>query len=198
MAVPSLRPVLLAAALLLGACGGAPSVYRGERFDLDSYFSKRYEAGEELACESVRRALLGAGYTLREPDHGEEVRAIKEYQPDDENNVVLELRASCIPNPDGSATVYASAQQTVNELQTQRQTSNLGIPSVGSLGIPIGSTRSPVKVKSETVQDRAFYRRFFDAVGNQIVLHLRDSLRQGDGAPAPAPVPFADPPLDLY
>ncbi|MDD3449693.1 MAG: hypothetical protein PHF72_11770 [Gammaproteobacteria bacterium] len=170
MAVPSPIPVLLAAALLRGARGGAPSVYRDERFDLESCFSKRYEVGEALACE--------------------EARAIKECQPDDGNNVVLELRARCVPSPDGGATVCVGAQQAVNALLARRQTSRLGIP--------IGSTRSPVKVKPETVRERACHRRCFDAVGNQIVRHLRDSLRQGDGAPAPAPVRRGDPPPGLW
>ncbi len=172
------RNTLAYLTLLLGivGCSSTPSVYRKENFDVESQFSRRFSAPPASACQAARLALLDAGYLIQNVDERDPdaVKATKDYQPDDKHNNVLHFTVRCVENPDRGATVYATAQEVVNELQTSRQTSNIGISAVGSLGIPISATQSSVKIKSETIQDTTFYKRFFDNIGS----HLRSSQQE--------------------
>ena len=158
----NVRRLALCAVLLLAACGGH-DVYRDESFKQDSPYRQDYPVPASNACNAAQLAILSQGYKVSLND-GSSIYAQKNFQPDDEINVTIELNVVCKDYLSGSM-VFAKAVQTKYELKKSRQTTSLGIPSVGSISLPMGkTTESLVKVGGETVSDPAFYQRFFALV----------------------------------
>ncbi len=159
----------LAAFLVLSGCGTRP-VYRDETFLPSTPHSKRIR-GDEIVCESVRRALLGQGYVVEQPAESDVLNATKAFQQD-EQMVTLRVQTTCMDDGDGFYTVYASAQHEVSELQSIKQPVGLTFGPIGGITLPSGSAKIPVTVKRETVQDPDFYARFYSHV-EQLVNEAR-------------------------
>jgi hypothetical protein len=149
--------------LSLAACGKR-DVYRDEAFQGDTPFSARIQAPVERVKSGVRHALLSQGYLLAAAPEPDMLAGSKEFQDDEERNVVLYLQAAWRDNGDGSTTVYAVAKQQVNSLETAKQTAGISLPTLGGISLPAGSTRFQTKISGETIQDPAFYRRFYHSV----------------------------------
>ena len=153
---------MLAALVALPSCGG-PRVYRGEQFDPDSPYQRLFDAMPAAACLAARSALLSQGYLISESG-ADAVRAHKEFQPDDDTHMDLELTVNCEQR--GAQTVmYANAVQERYQLKKSRQTTSISVPGGAGLSLPLGSsTENLIKTGTETVTERAFYDRFFALV----------------------------------
>lgn len=151
---------------LLAACGGH-DVYRSENFQENSPYKQSYPVPAGRACEAAQLAILSQGYKV---SHNElaAIYAQKDFQPDDDINVTIEMTVVCKDYLAGSI-VFVNAIQTKYELKKSRQSTSLGIPSVGSISLPMGkTTESLVKVGGETVADATFYQRFFALVSKYL------------------------------
>ena len=153
---------VFALSLLVGC--GKRDVYRDEAFQGETPFSARIQAPAERVKAGVRHALLSQGYLLADAPQPDMLLGSKEFQDDEERNVVLYFQAAWQDNGDGSTTVYATAKQQVNSLETAKQTAGISLPTLGGISVPAGSTRFQTKISGETIQDRAFYRRFYRLV----------------------------------
>lgn len=146
----------------LVGCGGH-DVYRDESFREDSPYKRGYPVPASNACMAAQLAILSQGYKVTLAD-GSVIYAQKDFQPDDEINVTIEMNVVCKDYRSGSI-LFANAIQTKYELKKSRQTTSVGIPSVGSISLPMGKTTdSLVKIGGETISDEAFYQRFFALV----------------------------------
>ena len=179
--------LLAAASLLPAACGSSPArskaapVFMDESFDADSIYSRNYAVAPAKACEGARRALLGQGYLVTRAT-GEAVEATKNFQPEPEDHVQLDVRVSCVPHGAEQALVFVSAVQDRYALKKSPTSASVGVGALGSLSLPIGSSDdSLVRVASKTVRDAEFYRRFFDRVNHYL-------------PPDPVPVQAVPPP----
>jgi len=155
-------PVCSFVALLIAGCGGV-EVYREESFKADSPFKQNYAVPAAKACAAAQLAILSQGYKIGLSDNSV-IYAQKDFQPDDNLNVTIELNVVCKDYLAGSI-VFANAVQTKYELKKSRQSTSVGIPSIGSISLPMGkTTESLVKIGGETVSEPAFYQRFFALV----------------------------------
>jgi len=150
--------------LTLAACGKR-DIYRDEAFQADTPFSARIQAPVDRVKAGVRHALLSQGYLLSTAPQPDMLLGSKEFQGDEERNVVLSFQAAWRDNGDGSTTVYATAKQQVNSLETAKQSAGISLPTLGGISVPAGSTKFQTKISGETIQDQAFYRRFYRLVG---------------------------------
>lgn len=144
---------------LLAACG-TPSVYQDEAFSKTSPYLKDFRQGEAQACDAAQRALLSQGYRI-EWAEGHNVRAKKDFQPDEDINVTIDFDVVCKPSGSGS-TVFVNAVETTYELKKTSGAASLSV-SGGGIALPWGkSTDALVKVAGKTIEDEKFYKRFFD------------------------------------
>lgn len=166
---PRSLPLLSASliALLLGGCGMLPQKKHprlaSEAFDSSNTYSRSYDHSPSQTCEAARRALLSQGFVVGRAE-GDVVEARKYFQPRDESHEQVEFRAVCMPQLRGEqqTVVFVNAVQDRYALRKSNTSASLGVSALGSLSLPIGSTDdSLVKVASETVQEEAFYKRFF-------------------------------------
>jgi hypothetical protein len=162
---PLAQIALVLSATLLAACS-TPSVYQDEKFTQQTPYFRHVAQGEVEACEAAQRTLLSQGYRL-ELVYVQNVRAIKDFQPDDDNYVTIDISVVCMPNK-GGATVYANAVETTYELRKTSGAASLSVPG-GGIAMPWGkSTDTLVKVAGKTVADEQFYKRFFDLLATQL------------------------------
>lgn len=162
---PLAQIALVLSATLLAACS-SPSVYQEEKFTQQSPYFRNVAQGEAEACEAAQRALLSQGYRL-ESIYVQNVRAIKDFQPDDDTYVTIDFAVVCLPNKGGAA-VYVNAVETTYELRKTSGAASLSVPG-GGIAMPWGkSTDTLVKVAGKTVADEAFYKRFFDLLATQL------------------------------
>lgn len=155
---------LLATAMLTAACGGT-SVYKGESFKEESPYRRNLNVSAQKACEAAQLAMLSQAYRIS-LNEATEIRGQKDFQPDDDLNVSIDLNVVCKDAPPGSI-MFANAVQTKYELKKSSKTTSVGIPSVGSISMPWGkSAESLVKVGGETIADESYYARFFALVKN--------------------------------
>ena len=195
-------PVLLLVTCLgalLSGCG-SEAVYIDESFANDSPFKLKVAEPAPVACESARRSLLGQGYLI-DTTSAEQVKGRKAYRRDDSQNTFIEMNVVCVPDRKGS-TLYTNGVLSTYDLKKSGNSASVGISAVGSISLPIGqSADSLVKIAEETIEDKAFYGRFFAAV-SLVLTEMEESPEEDEAAPghaeaaAPKPVPDADIPLE--
>jgi len=150
---------------LLVACG-TPSVYSDEAFSKESPYFKQFRQSEAQACEAAQHALLSQGYRIERAE-AQNVRAKKDFQPDDEVNVTIDFDVVCKPSGSG-ATVFVNAVETTYELKKTSSPTSLSVPGA-SIAMPWSkSTDALVKVAGKTIEDEKFYKRFFDLLATYL------------------------------
>lgn len=151
---------------LLGACGTS-GVYQEETFSKESPYHKNFQQSDRQACEAAQRALLSQGYRIERAE-ALNVRAKKDFQPDDDVNVTIDFDVACKASGNGS-TVFVNAVQTTYELKKTPGATSLSVPGAGSIAMPWSkSSDSLVKVAGETIADEKFYKRFFDLLATYL------------------------------
>lgn len=157
--------LLLATGLLLAGCATQQKARNitYETFQSDDTHARHYDATDAQACEAARRALLSQGYLVGQAKN-DFVNGRKNFQPERETHVEIDLRVVCAPEGDtgGTAVVFVSALQDRYALKKSSTSASLGVGAIGSLSLPFSaSDDSMVKVASQTIADAAFYERFF-------------------------------------
>ncbi|KAB7767830.1 DUF2242 domain-containing protein [Xanthomonas maliensis] len=158
---------LLAVVATLAGCGGSKgdTMLMRESFNSDDTYSRTVAASSAQACEAARRVLLSQGYVVARAD-ASGVEGSKNFQLKDEQGEQLNLRISCASQDGGKALVFISALQDRYALKKSSTNASVGVGVLGSLSLPVGSSDdSLVRVSSTTVQDAAFYKRFFERLG---------------------------------
>lgn len=167
---------IITVTLLSVACGGH-DVYRDETFSTESPYKKSFNVSAEKACQGAQMAMLSQAYKINRSEKTE-IAAQKDFQPDDDTNVTIELHVICKDFLPGSI-IFANALQTTYELKKSRQSTSVGIPSVGSISVPLGkTTESLVKVGGETISDKEYYSRFFALVQTYLEPQKGQFLKQ--------------------
>jgi len=105
----------------------------------------------------------GRGYLI-DLASSEEVKARKATRGEGKQNAFIEMNAACVPDSNGS-TVFATGVLSNYAMKMSSSSASVGVAAIGSISLPIGqSVDSLVKVSEETIDDTAFYKRFFSAV----------------------------------
>ncbi|MFO3706681.1 DUF2242 domain-containing protein [Xanthomonas codiaei] len=186
--------VLLGALATLAGCGGSKgdTMLMRESFDSDDTYSRSVAASSPQACEAARRVLLSQGYAVTRADAAA-VEGSKNFQlKDAEQSEQLNLRISCATQDDGKAQVFVSALQDRYALKKSTTSASVGVGVLGSVSLPVGSSGdSLVRVSSTTVQDAAFYKRFFERLTSYLP-KVTEAVPAA-AAPAPAPMPTHPP-----
>jgi len=160
---PRIRRLLPVLLVLAGCQNQTAHVYTRETFELDSPYQLFTLEPPAVACESARRALLGQGYII-ETASGEQVIGQKAFRASADETTMLRMNIVCTERGEG-ATVFANAVETLYAVKRTAQSASVGVPVIGSISLPLtGSTDSLVKVGDATVEDKAFYQRFFAVV----------------------------------
>lgn len=198
---------------LLAACGSRRAKEEpppsGETFGAGDTYSRTYEVPPASSCEAARRALLGQGYVIGKAS-ADGLEASKSFQPDADIHTQLNVRATCVPQPEGGSIVFVNAVQDRYALKTTSNSASVGVSMIGSVSLPIGSSGANlVRVASNTVQNQDFYKRFFERVkyylpGASAVQAPPPAEPETPPDPVPPPAPdvgtvppeAATPPLD--
>ena len=109
---------------------------------------------------------LSQGYVIAESTPAF-LRGRKKFQPSHELHLEIEVSVVCASNSAGgnSTTVFANAVQDSYSLKKSSSSASIGIPALGSVSLPIGSSDDAlVKVGSETISSGKFYDQFFGLV----------------------------------
>jgi hypothetical protein len=123
-------------------------------------------SADHASCEAARRALLSQGYVIPESTPAF-LPGRKKFQLDHEVHLEIEVSVVCASNSAGSnsTTVFANAVQKRYSLKKNSSATSIGVPALGSVSRPIGSSDDPlVKVGSETISNGKFYDQFFGLV----------------------------------
>ncbi|MFM7783403.1 MAG: DUF2242 domain-containing protein, partial [Gammaproteobacteria bacterium] len=180
-------PALLCA-LLLAGCGGQPAVYNRESFASDSPFRLDVDAPGATACDGARRALLGQGYLIEKSD-AEQVKGRKAYRSEGDQNTFIEVNVVCVGEEVGS-TIFANGVLSTYDLKKSSSPASVGVSAIGSISLPIGrSADSLVKIAEETIDDPAFYKRFFGAVTSALQGMRARAKPPASSSSSPSPSP---------
>lgn len=152
---------------LLTACGTTAKKFPlQEKFGSTETFTRLFDTTPAQTCDAAKRALLSQGYIISTA-RDDLVTGLKNFQPDGESHLQLEIRVVCVPDSkDGKVTLgFATALQDRYELKKSNNSASLGVGAIGSVSLPFtSSSDSMVKVASETIVSDAFYDAFFDLV----------------------------------
>lgn len=167
-----LAAALLAVALLASGCAATQKQRHTtyETFQSDDTHARRFDVSDAQACEAARRALLSQGYLVGQAKN-DFVNGRKNFQPERETHVEIDLRVVCAPEggDNTTAVVFVSALQDRYTLKKSSTSASLGVGAIGSLSLPFSaSDDSMVKVASQTIADAVFYERFFALIDRYI------------------------------
>lgn len=163
------RPVLslLLIPTLLASCAGPPNYAGSEAFGADPRYRRDFPVAAVALCDAARRALLSEGYVVTRTD-GQSLVAGKEFQGESSRHAQLNLYLSCDQRSGGS-TLFVAATEEHFDVQSSRQSSSIGFPMIAPIYFGTRSeTDSQVKVRGETIAERAFYDRFYRAVQREL------------------------------
>ncbi len=168
-----------------------------ETFNSDNTYSRSYPVQPGQACESARRALLSQGYVVAKAT-ADAVEGTKNFQPNQESHEQLELRVSCVAHGQDESWVFVSALQDRYALKKSATSASVGVGVLGSVSLPVGSSDdSLVRVASSTVQDRDFYKRFFELMAQYLPKAKPAAPPEPPAAAAPKPEPAAAAPAPV-
>ncbi|MFM7275525.1 MAG: DUF2242 domain-containing protein, partial [Gammaproteobacteria bacterium] len=103
------------------------------------------------------------GYLIEKSD-AEQVKGRKAYRSEGDQNTFIEVNVVCVGEEVGS-TIFANGVLSTYDLKKSSSPASVGVSAIGSISLPIGrSADSLVKIAEETIDDPAFYKRFFGAV----------------------------------
>lgn len=157
---------MLAISVGLAACGNTP-VHEGESFNPLAPYQYRVPAELDRACEAARLALLSQGYATEEAKTNQ-LKATKSFQPSDESHSVIEFNVVCAATRKG-VTLYTNALEKRYELKKSNKSAGISVSSVGAISLPWGSSNeSLIMVASKTIDDPAFYKRYYDLVDSHL------------------------------
>jgi len=160
--------VAVVTAVVLTACGGH-SVYLDEAFKPESPYQRKYSLQAPQVCNAAQLALLSQGYRIEKVE-ALQIKARKDFQPDDETNVTIDFDVMCKDFEAGSM-VFANAVETTYMLKKNTGATSLSIPAAGSFSLPWSkSADSLVKVAGKTIADPQFYARFLDLMASYLKL----------------------------
>ncbi|MES2979708.1 MAG: DUF2242 domain-containing protein [Pseudomonadota bacterium] len=161
------------ATLLLAGCAGPSKVLPlQEQFGSTATYSRSFDTSAADACEASRRALLSQGYLINSA-RVDLVEGRKNFQPEAESHVQMEIRVVCVPSgPEGAGSIgFVTAMQDRYALKKSNNSASLGVGAIGSVSLPFSSSNDAlVKVGSETITNDAFYDRFFELVRRYLAL----------------------------
>lgn len=164
LSLPKASIHLLVAAFVVTGCASTKDIQRKETFSAATPFSTKIPLPSKVVCWSVKRAFLAQGYMLdRATAESATLTGVKEFQSDDETNVTLRLQTSCADNSNDTTTVYATAMKEVNQVQEEKQHRALGV-GWATVTVPAGSAKVLRPISRETVNEPAFYQRFYALV----------------------------------
>lgn len=155
--------ILILSTLFLASCGG-PGNYAGkEDFQSDPRYRRDFSTDFISLCTAARRVLLGDGYIVLDGE-GQKLTAGKEFQVEDKTHAILQVYVSCEQRINGSI-LFVTATEEHFDVKTSRKSTLLGVPLVAP--ISLGTRKEAdyqVKVRGETITDRKFYDRFYQAL----------------------------------
>jgi hypothetical protein len=182
----------LAFCLMLAACGANSARITQDSFSADSPYKSRLDSNSTVACESARRALLGDGYII-DISSKENVKGRKAYRTESDRSTFIEMNVVCAQDPDGSM-VYANGVLSTYDVKRSGASASVGVSALGSVSLPFGqSAESMVKTSEDTIREKEFYRRFFNAV--KVVMARIKEARKNTERPA---VPLSEQPEQGY
>ena len=153
----------LALCLVLAACGANTAKITQDSFSVDSPYKSKLNSNSTVACESARRALLGDGYII-DSFSKDNVKGRKAYRMESDRSTFIEMNVVCVDDTDG-AMVYANGVLSTYDVKRSGASASVGVSALGSVSLPFGqSAESMVKTSDDTIREKEFYRRFFNAV----------------------------------
>jgi hypothetical protein len=158
-----LLPFLILISLLLVACGAADNYAVKEDFQSDTRYRRDFSVDSVSLCAAARRVLLGDGYIVMDGE-GQKLTAGKEFQIEDKSHAILQVYVSCDQRITDS-TLFTTATEEHFDVKTSRKSTLLGVPLVAP--ISLGTRKEAdyqVKIRGETITDRKFYERFYQAL----------------------------------
>ncbi|MDB5932650.1 MAG: putative lipoprotein [Polaromonas sp.] len=158
---------------LLAGCSTPVKTFASqEDFASTVTYSRLFDATAAQTCEASRRALLSQGYLISTA-RDDLVEGRKNFQPEPEAHVQMEIRIVCAPDtPDGKVSLgFVTALQDVYTLKKINNSASLGVGALGSVSLPFSSSSDAmIKVASKTITSDNFYERFFDLVKRYLVV----------------------------
>ncbi|BBI98876.1 hypothetical protein FGKAn22_05690 [Ferrigenium kumadai] len=157
---------LVAILLSLTACGG-PRTYAGkEDFQADPRHRRDFSAMAAPVCDAARRVLQGDGYIV-EKSIDQDLIGTKEFPIEDERHAILRLYVTCSQRTGGS-TLFVTATEEHFDVKASSESTSIGVPLTP---LSISSKReidTTVKTRGETITNRRFYERFYEAVQREL------------------------------
>ena len=173
----------MAFCLMLAACGANSARITQDSFSVDSPYKSRLDSNSTVACESARRALLGDGYII-DTDSKENVKGRKAYRMESDRSTFIEMNVVCAEDPDGSM-VYANGVLSTYDVKRSGASASVGVSAFGSVSLPLGqSAESMVKTSEDTIREKEFYRRFFNAV-KVVNARIKEARKNTDRSAVP-------------
>jgi hypothetical protein len=166
-----LYPLVAVTLVAVSACSSTKPKFTDDQLlsSAPNQFSRNFSYASAEACEASRRALLSQGY-MTTMTHNDTVDATKNFQPDGDSHIVVEVHVVCTDSDaSNTSVVYVNAVQNGYALKKTDTSASVGLSILGSVSLPIRSNSDAmVKISSETIQSKAFYTRFFDLVGRYL------------------------------
>jgi hypothetical protein len=146
--------------IFLSACGG-PQVYKDIFNKEGGPNVKVFNASVDNCYLATKRAVLSQNFKVEKEDLQAKSLTAARYFEDGKDSIVLTVNANVIATGSDKATIYVSVVQHVEKVRTKIDRTFFGL-------IPIGSEATKIKQEEKTVEDEAFYKKFFEAVEKEI------------------------------
>jgi hypothetical protein len=161
---------LALAGALLAACGGPSPYYSEESFGAKSVHRHSFEVPADRLCDAAYTALLAQGYVVARGAARDPLALVgsKEFKGEDNRHAVLQVHATCRAAAHGSF-LYATAIESHFDVKQSTEKTSVGVPIITPLSITSTSeSEAAVKTGGQTVEDRRFYERFYEAVAREL------------------------------
>jgi hypothetical protein len=158
---------MMLACMLLGACAGPAPMSEAKPPPPEPMHRRNFVEDVDRVCQASRAVLLGDGYVVQRQGNDGFIAARETPVKNDSKEdgyAHFRVYVTCIAQTRGSA-LFVTATNEHFGVKALRDSTLIGLPLISP--ISVGSRtegQQQVKLTGETVEQREFYDRFFQAV----------------------------------
>lgn len=188
-------PATARALLIVGTLAIAPGcadrhIYQSETFESKDHHTRVFQAPPQVTLRACRNAAIQAQYVIQEHDDAAGFLRLFKSNPvakQDDRYAGLTIEVNVSPASPQTSLVRAVAVERQYEVTKNREFAQAGIGPLLNIPLPTGETQTVTEVRRDTVDDRRFYQKLYQAIEIQLPQAATELALEASGTQRPFP-----------
>lgn len=172
---------MLGALVIVSGCADR-HIYENETFESKDFYTHEFNATPNVVMRACRNAALQAQYVIQEENAASRfLRAFKSNHVADQDDIYagLTIEVNVSPASPQTSMVRTVAVERQYEVTKNREFAQAGIGPLVNIPLLTGETQTVTEIRRDTIDEREFYKRLYQAIEAQITQAATELTLEG-------------------